>query len=289
MTRGHNYLRGFIGSASTKYIWINNKISIWVAAIETLSKTTIKWPQTAYAGFTFCLQNERLYFQHVVAGIGAQLAPLKRMIWGHFLPSLIGIPLCEIDKDYQNLFTHSVKTGGLAVCNPCKTAEYALETRKMMTRNLVTSLVENDVLFDAVEHRRAVSLASVGARKERLTQERLVLEECGEHNPATKRRDERACKAGLWLSVYPGCLNSTILAANECRDNVRLRYNHVPLDMHEHCDGCRTRMIAEHALSCKKGDLVHIRHDDAADKWRRLCGCAFSFGRVEHKSVGKQP
>ena len=58
MTRGHNYPGGFIGSAATKDLWINDKISIWTAAVETLSKIVIKWPQTAYAGFIFCLQNE---------------------------------------------------------------------------------------------------------------------------------------------------------------------------------------------------------------------------------------
>ena len=46
------------------------------------------------------------------------------------------------------------------------------------------------------------------------------------------------------------------------------------------------------ALSCKKGGLVHIRHDDVADEWRHLCGTALSFGRVEREprifsSVGR--
>ena len=128
MNRGHNYLGGFIGSVATKDLWINDKTSIWTAAVETLSKITIKWPQTAYAGFTFFLQNEWQYVQRVVAGIRAQFAPLKRMIWDHFLPSLIEIPACEIDGDYQNVLTYSVKTGGIVVRNPCKTVEYALIT-----------------------------------------------------------------------------------------------------------------------------------------------------------------
>jgi hypothetical protein len=42
-------------------------------------------------------------------------------------------------------------------------------------------------------------------------------------------------------------------------------------------------MTVEHALCCKVGGLVHIRHDSVADEWRHLCGCALSFGRVEHE------
>jgi hypothetical protein len=49
------------------------------------------------------------------------------------------------------------------------------------------------------------------------------------------------------------------------------------------CDGCGAPMTVEHALCCKVGGLVHIRHDSVADEWRHLCGCALSFGRVEHE------
>ena len=35
-------------------------------------------------------------------------------------------------------------------------------------------------------------------------------------------------------------------------------------------------MTVEHALLCKTGGLVHIRHDDVADEWRHLCGTALS-------------
>ena len=55
MTRGHKYLGGFIGSLTTKESWINKKITIWTAAVDTLSQIAIKWPQIAYAGFMFYL------------------------------------------------------------------------------------------------------------------------------------------------------------------------------------------------------------------------------------------
>ena len=42
-------------------------------------------------------------------------------------------------------------------------------------------------------------------------------------------------------------------------------------------------MSVEHALSCKTGGLVHIRHDVVADEWRHLCGTALSPGRVERE------
>ena len=84
-----------------------------------------------------------------------------------------------------------MKKGGLAVRNPCEIVEFALKTLKAMTRHLMTSIVEDDILFDPNKYPHAVSLASMGTRKDPLTREQLVLEERGEHNAATKRKDER--------------------------------------------------------------------------------------------------
>jgi hypothetical protein len=101
--------------------------------------------------------------------------------------------------------------------------------------------------------------------------------------PAVKRQDILAGAAGLWLLVIPDCLNGNSLSAQEFRDNLWLRYNLLLLDM----------LTVEHALCCKGGGLVHIRHDDVADEWRQLCGCALSFGRVKrepqiYSSVSRQ-
>ena len=94
---------------------------------------------------------------------------------------------------------------------------------------------------------------------------------------------ERACQTGLYLKVVPSHINGTVLSADEWRDNTRLRYNMLPLDMPQRCDGCGEKFTVEHALSCRLGGLVHTRHNMGADEWRHLCGCATSFGCVERE------
>ncbi len=83
--------------------------------------------------------------------------------------------------------------------------------------------------------------------------------------------------------MIPDRLNGNSLLAEEFRDNLWLRYNLLLLDTTQLCNGCGAPMTVEHALSCKVGGLVHIRHDDVANEWRHLCGCALSLGRVKHK------
>ncbi len=83
--------------------------------------------------------------------------------------------------------------------------------------------------------------------------------------------------------MFPNRINGTGLLADEWRDKVCLRYNHSLLDMCAACNGCGAKITVKHALSCKVGGLVHIRHDDVADEWRHLCGIALSPGQVECK------
>ena len=79
-----------------------------------------------------------------------------------------------------------------------------------------------------------------------------------------KHRLTRARKAGIaiWLTCFPNRLNGTAISAEDFRDNVRLCYNLKPLPrgMPENCDGCGYTLTVEHALACKCGGLVHIRH-----------------------------
>ncbi len=122
------------------------------------------------------------------------------------------------------------------------------------------------IQFNLGVHRYCTTEAGQAARKSRLTNEQLFLDHHGWDNPSVARQDNRNCAAGAWLSVFPNWLNGTRLSADKWRDNIRLRYNHPLLDMPAACDGCVAKMLVEHALLCKVGGLVHIRHDDVADE-----------------------
>ena len=56
--RGHGYVSRFIGLAAMKDWWIETMVEKWVAGINALFKVVVKYPQTAYAGFTQSLQAE---------------------------------------------------------------------------------------------------------------------------------------------------------------------------------------------------------------------------------------
>jgi hypothetical protein len=60
-SRGQRYLSGFIGSAEKKEECLVGMVKKWAAAVVTRSTVAERYSQTAYAGFTFCMQNEWQY------------------------------------------------------------------------------------------------------------------------------------------------------------------------------------------------------------------------------------
>ncbi len=217
----------------------------------------------------------------MVADTAPFFLPLEAAIRMSFLPALLDIPSTEIDGKYRQLLTHSIKLGGLAIRNPVDTAPSVHMALIAATCHLTASLVDAQIGFDLGMHRQCAIAASQAARKDWLQNEQIFINRHGRDKPSVARWDKQNCATGAWLLVLPKRLNGTGLSVDEWRDTVRLRYNHSPLDMPTACDGCGTKMTIEHALSCKTGGLVHIRHNDVADEWRHLCGTALSPGQVE--------
>jgi hypothetical protein len=78
----------------------------------------------------------------------------------------------------------------------------------------------------------------------------------------------------------PSCYNGTELSAEEFRDNLRIRYGLVPLNLPAACDGCHRPFDVGHALSCKQGGLVTQRHNAIAGELHQLCTQAFTPSAV---------
>ena len=76
-----------------------------------------------------------------------------------------------------------------------------------------------------------------------------------------------------------------MLAREEWSNYCRYRYGFEPTNLHEYCDGCGEQCTMEHSLHCKKGGLVHGRHDNVADEWAYLAALTWQPGAVSHKPM----
>ena len=60
------------------------------------------------------------------------------------------------------------------------------------------------------------------------------------------------------------------MSLDEFRDNLCLVFGLIIQDIPATCDGSDKRFLIENALSCPKGGLVLVQHNDAAKEWGAL-------------------
>ena len=183
------------------------------------------------------------------------------------------------------LLSLSVKRAGLGIPNPTQTAQHCNDTSLQCTAPLVESLLEGQQL-DVLEYLKENRTQREAARSKRGAVETEVLKELLESSSNTaKRRLSRAQKTGVWLTTIPNRLNGTELSAEEFRDSLRLRYGFQPAALPKRCDGCQQKFSVEHALSCRKGGLILLRHNEVAEEWSRMCSAAHTPSAVSHEPL----
>ena len=74
----------------------------------------------------------------------------------------------------------------------------------------------------------------------------------------------RATSNGAWIIAIPHRLDYTEFSQEEFQDNLQLRYWQMHQDIPVTCDVCGKKFLIEHAISCSKGGLVIVQHDNAA-------------------------
>ena len=281
--RGHRYVGGFVGSTSMKDRWLDPKVAGWVEGVRLLAKVAERYPQSAYAGFTQSLQAEWQYICRCVPGAEKHLEPVETAIRELFIPALLGISASAVVSDLRTLLGSGVKQGGLNIKNPVLGAARTHQASVEAGGTLVASLKAGSEL-DLELHQQTVRKAGAEARKERVDAEKKFLAELmAKASKAEKKRLERIGECGSWLTAVPNKLNGNVLTAEEWRDNARLRYGWRPIGLCERCDVCQVPLTVEHGLSCKKGGLVGLRHDDVADEAGELASLALTPSRVSYE------
>jgi len=204
-----------------------------------------------------------MYTCRVIPGIAQLLEPLERVIREVWIPALFGSPPEELRRAKINrgLLALAVRNGGLGIRNPIATAESQYSTSESVTSTLVDSMIRGEPL-DMLAHQRRMKEARTCQKEVRAMDEESLVHQIGQRKPSLKNMLVRASNSGTWLSAITNKLCDNTLSAVEWRDNVRLRYGLVPLNLEPICDGCGKRADVQHYFSCPHGALPSMRHDD---------------------------
>jgi hypothetical protein len=267
---GSRYLGGYIGSRADRELWVQEKVAFWTSAVTDLAFAALSHPQTAFAGLQKSLQHEWQFIQRVIEDIGDCFFDLEEAITDIFLPALYGESLKDCDYR-RKLSALPVKYAGLAIPDPSATSEENFEASTLVCSHLLAAFrgVEPFSSHDHKTVRTAVTTELRSRRSEKMDSTLVSL--LSGLDCDTRRTILRGKETGQWLSVMPSTLNGTELSAQEFRDALLLRHARTPGDLPSHCDGCGAKFDVRHALGCKKGGLVILRHNEINEE---LCDLA---------------
>jgi hypothetical protein len=270
ITTGNRYLGGFIGEETARDEWIQNEIEEWVFGVDELASAAVKFPQASYAALQKSLQQRWQYVQRVVRGVGSSFDALQESLASKFLPALFGESLPTGDERIP-LSSLPNKHAGLALSNPSESAELNFAASRACVDHLVEA-IKSKVVFRTSDHLRTLREAKSESKSKKKATHEATFNEVTKHLPRSQQRAlERAKVTGQFLSVIPSQTNGTVLSAAEFRDAILIRYSRQPSDLQKHCDGCGKAFDVNHALTCKRGGLIIVRHDEIRDE---LCDIA---------------
>jgi hypothetical protein len=269
ISTGHRFLGGFIGDSTSRDEFVSSKVADWIHGTRELAAVArLKYPHAAYTGISKCLQHKWNFTQRVIPGVDNLFLPLEEEIANNFLPALFGDPLSSLDKNLRLLTALPVKHAGLALPNPVSTCATNYKNSTLMSSHLLLA-VQGKTQFSLQDHRDTCqsSLSSIRElrnteNKSSLTNIIAALPPAADGQPSTTRAIKRACETGLWLSNIPNQINGNSLGCDEFVDAIRLRYQKVPHNLPDKCDGCGSTFNVGHALQCKTGGLIIRRHDE---------------------------
>jgi hypothetical protein len=267
---GNRYLGGFIGEKEAQDAWIQSETEGWAEAVEKVSLVAKNFPQSAYAALQKSLQQRWQFVQRVTKDIGGNFESIQDAIEATFLPALFDDVLEENDPRVK-LAALPVKHAGLAIPNPVESAAANFAASSLCVSHLREAIVgETD--FRSADHLATMREARQEIKTRNKTKYDSELDSIvSKMSVDTRRAILRGKDSGRWLSTMPSDVNGTVLSAQEFRDSLLLRYARQPGDLPSRCDGCNQKFSVAHAMQCKTGGLVIVRHDEIRDE---LCDIA---------------
>ena len=268
-TTGDRHLGAVIGSPEFRELYVNKKVSGWIKDLRVMVEIAKDEPQAAYAGFTRGLCHRWSYLQRTIPDISHCFEPLEKVIKDEFIPTLVGRPISDHERE---IFELPVRYGGLGISNPVRTADSEFKNSIYVTEKLTGQIYEQDITSRP-------DLRDISARKKHVD-ERKEWEHRHRYkelrnSPKTSQYMQRlldlACEkgAGAWLTALPIQALGYSFNKEDVVGSIKLRYGFKISKMPIYC-GCGKKNSIDHAITCPKGGYVIFRHNKVRDTFAKI-------------------
>ena len=159
-----------------------------------------------------------------------------------------------------------VRYGELSITNPARTSQREFNCSKQITEPLVQLILQQD------QDIKRLSLQDIDNKKADLKKEKEDFLKTrydilfGKADQKLRNHLSQAVEKGAssWLTALPLKSLNYVLNKQESQDSIQLRYGWSIKGMPTYCS-CGEKNSVYHALDCKLGGYVSMRHDSIRD------------------------
>jgi hypothetical protein len=262
---GHKYLGSYIGTDEGKNLFVESKVNEWITDIEDISKIAAREPQVAYSAYIYGLSKRWNYVCRTTPNIVAQLKKLEFKIQDTFIPALLDRVFSCTEK-CRDMFSLPAREGGLSIYDISETSDTEYQNSCKVTASLTNAILEQAKEYDEdMEKLKDIKTEISQGRINFYKQRRAEIYQ--ELSDAEKLQLDLASEKGAssWLTSLPLKNFGFLLNKQEFRDAICLRYNLKLKDTAVKCV-CGEPNTINHALICKKGGYVSLRHNSLRDR-----------------------
>ena len=257
-TEGSRHLGAVIGSEGFKATFVTKKIDTWCEELELLSRIAEIEPHAAYTCFIGGFKHKLTFLMRTVPGIVRFVKKIDEIILTEFIPAITGgIRINEVERKLLSL---SPKDGGLGIPIFEELSPFEYENSRIITASLVEciksqerSATKNNNLLEGKNKIKSKK------SEQNETKIRTIEKQLDQHQRKLVELNKEP-GASSWLTTLPLADEGYHLNKQCFRDLIRIRYGWNLQRLPSSCE-CGTLFSIEHALSCKKGGFVSMRHN----------------------------
>ena len=255
---GKRHLGAVIGSATYRDEYVSEKVIQWSDEIRLLSKIAKIEPQAAYSCFISGYKHKLSYCMRTIPDIGHLLKRVDDVILTELILAITGG--INVNVAERKLISLPVKYGGLGIPIFSEISNLEYENSMLVTENLRNKINEQVRQYEADSDLQKKKNKIKANKTERY--KTIIGDVKNTMNDQGIRLNKMNQETGAssWLTTLPLKDGGYTITKQCFWDLIRIRYGWELTRLAENCE-CGSKFTIEHALSCKKGGFVSLRHN----------------------------